>query len=442
MKRLLVVTYYWPPEGGSGVQRWVKFARYLRDCGWEPVIYTPQNPEISASDPALSEELPEGLEVLRRPIREPYAAYRRLTGGGSTRITELASGAKSNKSRLALFISGNFFIPDPRRSWVRPSVKFLSKWLREHPVDAVVTTGPPHSMHLIGRGLHRGTGLPWVADFRDPWTKMFYFRDLRLLPFARCRHFRLEQSVLDEASAVVAVSPQVRDDFASRTKTRVELITNGYDAADFKGPAPERDTEHFRVAHTGLLGADGNPALLWKVLADKCAADPELRRRLQLRLAGKVDAAVVVSVNAAGLEDNLVLTGYLPHEETVIEQRSADLLLLPLREGPEGGKIVPGKIFEYLAARRPVLGIGDPAGSAAGILAECGSGTMCFWTDETGLAAAVDAAWDRFRAGTAASRDGLDASTDGHPAIGNSSVERYSRQALTARYAALLDSLL
>lgn len=434
MKRLLVVTYYWPPEGGSGVQRWVKFARYLRSCGWEAVIYTPENPEISSPDPALSDELPEGLEVLRRPIREPYEMYRRITGGGSTRITELASGP-SGGGRLSLFIRGNFFIPDPRCGWVRPSVNFLSKWLREHPVDAVVTTGPPHSMHLIGRGLHRRTGLPWVADFRDPWTKMFYFNDLRLLPFARRRHMKLEQSVLDEASAVVAVSAQVRDDFASRTGTRVELITNGYDAADFEGPAPRRDKDHFRVVHTGLLGADGNPALLWQALAGKCEADPGFRSRLQLRLAGKVDAAVLDSVKAAGLEGNLVLPGYLPHAETVLEQRSADLLLLPLREGEEGGKIVPGKIFEYMASRRPVLGIGDPAGAAAGILAECGAGTMCDWADEAGLAAAVEAAWQRFLCDDAAS-------TDGKAPVGNSSVEGYSRQALTARYAALLDSLL
>ena len=432
MKRLLVVTYYWPPEGGSGVQRWVKFTRYLRSCGWEPIIYTPENPEISSPDPALSEELPEGLEVLRRPIREPYEMYRRLTGGGSTRITELAAGAKSNKSRVSLFIRGNCFIPDPRRGWVRPSVKFLSEWLREHPVDAVVTTGPPHSMHLIGRGLHRKTGLPWVADFRDPWTKMFYFKDLRLLPFARRRHLRLEQSVLDEASAVVAVSAQVRDDFASRTGTRVELITNGYDAADFDGPAPERDRDHFRVVHTGLLGADGNPSRLWKVLADKCSADPAFRSHLQLRLAGKVDSDVVDSVNAAGLEGNLVLTGYLPHAETVLEQRSADLLLLPLREGPEGGKIVPGKTFEYLAARRPVLGIGDPAGAAAGILDECGAGKMVSWTDEAAIAAAVDDAWERFLSGNS--------STDRMAPVGDAAIERYSRQSLTARYAALLDS--
>ncbi len=476
MKKVLVITYYWPPAGGAGVQRWVKFAAYLRGCGWEPVIYTPSNPEPGTVDKALEESLPSGLEVIQRPIREPYEIYRRLTGGASTQVTELAGGSSGSRvgshaqnagegrsvcgsdaaragkpslsKRLSLFIRGNFFVPDPRCGWVRPSVRFISGWLREHPVDAVVTTGPPHSMHLIGRGLHRRLGIPWVADFRDPWTKMFYFKDLRMLPCIRRRHLRLEQSVLDEASAVVAVSPQVRDDFAARTKTRVELITNGYDAADFEGPEPEAEHVHFTLTHTGNIGADGDPAVLWQVLANLCSTDQGFRAGFRLRLCGKVDAGVVRSILAAGVpEENLVLEGYLPHPETVAAQRSADLLLLPLRYGSEGGKVVPGKTFEYLAARRPVLGIGDPSGSAAGILRETGCGRMYDWDDADGMRDAVMAAWERFvsvsrrlaMAGNAASAPSYSGPDGFTPVI--SSIESYSREALTARYAALLDSL-
>ena len=428
MKRVLVITYYWPPEGGSGVQRWVKFTKYLRSFGWEPVIYTPSNPERGRQDPALAAELPEGLEVLRTPIREPYAIYRKLTCGASTQITELSSGGKKTfGKRLSLFVRGNFFIPDPRRSWVRPSVKYLERYLKEHPADAVVTTGPPHSVHLIGLGLKRRTGVPWVADFRDPWTRMFYFKDLALLPFARRAHLRLEQSVLDGASAVVAVSGQVRDDFALRTRTRIELITNGYDAADFEGPAPARDRAHFRLVHTGMLGSDGNPSALWKVLSDLSREDALFRERLQVRLCGKVDSAVIGSLEEAGLGGSVENLGYLDHASSIMEQRSADLLLLPLREGAEGGKIVPGKVFEYLASRRPVLGIGAPSGSAAAILKETGSGCMCSWDDVAGIREAVLQAWRAFLSG-------------GSSPVG-SGIEKYSRQALTGCYAELLDSL-
>ena len=429
MKRVLVITYYWPPEGGSGVQRWVKFSKYLRSFGWEPVVYTPSNPERGRQDPALAAELPEGLEVLRTPIREPYAIYRKLTGGASTQITELSSpgGRKSFMKRLSLFVRGNFFIPDPRRSWVRPSVKFLLDYLQGHPVDAVVTTGPPHSVHLIGLGLKRRTGVPWVADFRDPWTRMFYFKDLRLLPAARRAHLRMEQSVLDGASAVVAVSQQVRDDFALRTRTRVELITNGFDASDFEAPAPNREREHFRIVHTGMLGSDGNPSALWTVLSDLCREDPQFREKLRIRLCGKVDSAVSASLDAAGLGGAVENLGYLDHAASILEQRSADLLLLPLRNGAEGGKIVPGKVFEYLASRRPVLGIGDPSGSAAAILKETGCGSMFAWDDAAGLRDAVVKAWRSFL------------SSDSAPV--GSGIEKYSRQALAGRYAELLDSL-
>lgn len=429
MKRVLVITYYWPPAGGAGVQRWVKFTKYLREFGWEPVIYTPSNPQPGPENRELEKELPEGIEVIKTKICEPYAVYRKLTGGASTQITELsaATGKVSWKKRISLFIRGNFFIPDPRCGWVRPSVTFLKKYLKEHPVDAVVTTGPPHSMHLIGLALKRRTGIPWVADFRDPWTKMFYFKDLRMLPWAERRHERLEQQVIDEASAVISVASQVRDDFRNRSKGRVELITNGYDSSDFDGPEPDRDTAHWRVVQTGNIGADGNPRLLWKILGEMAADIPEVREKLQIRLCGKLGAGVAESLEAAKVMQNTVLRGYVSHDETVLEQRSADLLLLPLREGVEGGKIVPGKTFEYLAARRRILGIGDAYGSAAQILSQTGSGKMLAWDDEEGMRSELMASWKAF--------------CEGSYLIENTDIEQYSRRALSGRLAQLLDSL-
>lgn len=380
MKRLLIITYYWPPTGGSGVQRWVKFSKYLPEFGWQPVIYTPENPEQLAYDESLLKEIPECAEVIKTRIVEPYELYRKLTGASKQKeVNPLNQQKKNWKQKLSLWVRGNLFIPDPRISWVRPSVKYLKKYLREHPVDAVVTTGPPQSMHLIGRGLKRALGVKWIADFRDPWTEMFYYKHMGLNACSDRKHRRLERSVLDEADMVIAVSPPVRDDFAAKTTTPVHLITNGYDHDDFPQSVQQRDTEKFTIVHTGLFAADGDPVNLWKALSQRCAEDAGFASRLQIRLAGKTDAQVISSIREHGLADKLVDLGYLPHEQIVKEQQAADILILPLRQEPEYAKVLPGKIFEYLASGRPVLGIGQEDGAAAQLLEDAGAGRMFGW---------------------------------------------------------------
>ena len=387
MKRLLVITYYWPPTGGSGVQRWVKFCKYLPQYGWQPVVYTPENPERLAYDESLLKDVPECAEIIRTRISEPYAAYRRLIGGkaGRSEVNPVSGGEKTAVQRLSLWVRGNFFVPDPRVSWVRPSVRYLKGYLKEHPVDAVVTTGPPQSMHLIGLGLKKALGLKWIADFRDPWTEMFYYKHLELGRRADRRHHELERQVLDGADTVIAVTPYVRDDFAARTQTPVALITNGFDEDDFAGVRPAVHEGKFTIVHTGLFAADGNPLNLWDMLAEKCVNDPEFASKLQIRLAGKTDSEVTEAIRSRGLGDNLVDLGYLPHDEVVAEQMGADILILPLRREPEYAKVLPGKIFEYLAAGRPVLGIGQEDGAAAEVLRDAGAGVMFGWDRRDGL---------------------------------------------------------
>ena len=458
MKRVLVISYYWPPAGGSGVQRWVKFAKYLPAEGWQPVIYTPENPELSSVDETLLADIPAEAEIIRRPILEPYGIYRRVMGSkastdmqtligdkGGARATggevnPISGGSKNWKQNLSLWIRGNLFVPDPRVWWVRPSVRFLKKYLKEHPVDAIVTTGPPQSMHLIGRGLHRATGIPWVSDFRDPWTKMFYYKHLHLGKAADRKQHRLEKSVLDEASAVISVTPLVQREFQQMTRTPVVLITNGFDEDDYPAMKPaDRDPEEFRVTHTGLFAQDGNPLMLWDALAEKCAADEEFRRALRIRLVGKVDEAIVAAIEARELGPNLDNLGYRPHDEAVAEQRAATLLILPLRQEPEYRNVLPGKIFEYLAARRPVLGIGQEDGAAAQVLADTRTGVMCDWTNAAAIRSAVDRAWSAHRA--ALTLKDIPASAGPGTAFNPTGLERYTRRHLTRLLATLLDQL-
>lgn len=418
MKRALIITYYWPPTGGSGVQRWVKFSKYLPEFGWQPVIYTPENPERLAEDESLLDDVPQCAEILKTHIFEPYGIYRRLVGG-KKEVNPINSQKKSFKQKLSVWVRGNFFIPDPRVGWVGPSVRYLTSYLKEHPVDVVITTGPPQSMHLIGRALKRATGVRWIADFRDPWTDMFYFKHLGLTRLSQRRHQLLEQSVLDEADAIVSVTPEVRKDFQKKTATPVHLVTNGFDEADFPADAvPRRPSpESFRIVHTGLFASDGNPLNLWDVLSAKCEEDEAFGKALRIRLAGKVDAEIVEAIHSRGLGDKLELLGYLPHDTTVCEQRSADMLILPLRREPEYAKVLPGKIFEYLAARRPVLGIGQEEGVAAAVLADSGAGEMFDWDKSDALRQFVDREWARHLKGE-------------FLPVG-SNIERYTRRSLT-----------
>lgn len=496
MKRVLVITYYWPPSGGSGVQRWVKFAKYLPQEGWQPVIYTPENPEYTVMDHTLEAEIPHAAEIIRRPILEPYNLYRRLMGRGAStdmktltaprvhqtpgpaggdvpvmpgsdrassrlagdEVTPISSGRKTWKQRLSLWIRGNLFVPDPRVGWVRPSVRFLKEYLAEHPVDVIVTTGPPHSMHLIGQRLHRELGIPWIPDFRDPWSRMYYLKHLPMTRRTWRRLRAMEQSVLDECSTVLAVTPLVQEEFQAQTKTPVAMITNGYDGGDFD-QAVEPDG-FFNVVHTGLLAADGNPVNFWKVLGIKAWADPDFKAALRLRLVGKVDRAVYEAIEEAGLKDHVVDLGYRDHLAAVREQLSASVLVLPLRNDPEYRPILPGKLFEYLASRRPVLGIGQEDGAMARVLADTGAGVTAGWDNIAAMRAFIDAAWDAFRAGQTPGQAGGDASVmpgsasvmpgldrasvpgiaPGLPPV-QGDITRFSRRSLTHELAALLEQV-
>jgi len=428
MKRVLIITYYWPPSGGSGVQRWVKFSKYLPSQGWQPVIYTPENPDMPSIDQSLYSDIPEEAEIIKRPITEIYSIYRRISGNkGGGEVNPINSQKKTLKQKLMLAIRGNLFIPDPRISWLRPSVRFLKKYLREHPVDVIVSTGPPHSMHLIAREVSKATGIPWVADFRDPWTRMFYFKHLALSDWARKKHEKLEKMVLDDASAVVAVSPLVQEEFKTMTGNRIELVTNGYDPEDF-GQIVEPDG-YFNIVHTGLFASDGNPETLWKVLSDLCREDARFADQLRIRLVGKNDTKILDSIHAAGLERNLVDLGYRDHTVAVREQMGSTMLILPLRKEPEYRATLPGKLFEYLGSQRPVLGIGQTDGAMARILADTGAGETFEWDDEAGIRTYVLKRWEKFLAGD-------------DDSVPDNNIEQYSRKATARKMAALLESLI
>ena len=427
MKRVLVISYYWPPSGGSGVQRWVKFSKYLPAEGWQPVIYTPENPERQSIDRSLEADIPECAEVIKRPITEIYSVYRDLTGkeASKSEVNVVNHQKKSLKGRMMMWLRGNLFIPDPRVSWVKPSVKFLKKYLKEHPVDVIVSTGPPHSMHLIAKGVAEATGIPWVADFRDPWTKLFYFKHLHLTKRSTRKHEKLEKSVLDEASVVVAVSPFVQEEFKQMTSTPVELITNGFDPDDFQNVV-EKDGM-FNLTHTGLFASDGNPTMLWKALSELLEETPLMKKFLRIRLCGKTDPQITDSIKEAGLEGYVIDLGYQPHNIATREQMNASVLLLPLRKEPEYRATLPGKLFEYLGSMNPILGIGQSDGAMAGILRSTGAGECIDWEKKDDIKEFIRTQWKRF--------------LEGDSGIEPGNILPYSRISTSRQMAALLDSV-
>jgi glycosyltransferase involved in cell wall biosynthesis len=430
MKKVLVITYYWPPSGGAGVQRWLKFIKYLRENGWEPVVYTPENPEYPEIDNSLLADIPSGLTVIRTRIREPYGAYKKVIGRKKEERINASFLSEKKRSPLleniSVWVRGNFFIPDARMLWIRPSVRFLAGYLEKNPVDAFVSTGPPHSMHLIALKLHERTGLPWLADFRDPWTDIDFYQELKLTPSADRKHRRLEKKVLSEASSVTVISPVMAESFGKTVNRNYEVITNGFDSEDSAKGEPPVD-QKFSISHIGTMVSSRNPLAFWEAVRSILNENEEFAKDLVIKLVGKTDFRVTESIAKYGLEKYVERVSYLPHNEVVRIQQVSQVLLLVINETPNARMILTGKFFEYLAAKRPILCLGPVDGDAARILEETGSGAISGFGDSAGMKRNLLAFYNGFK--------------QGKPASVARGIEKYSRKALTARLAVLLDSL-
>ena len=428
MKKVLIITYYWIPSGGAGVQRWVKFAKYLRQYGWEPIIYTPENPEYPSIDYSFEKDIPADITVLKTPIWEPYNVYRNLTGKKNQAINAgfISENKKQGwKDKLSIWIRGNFLIPDPRRFWIKPSVRFLSDYLKENPVDAIITTGPPHSMHLIGMGLKKNfPSLPWVADFRDPWTNIDFYKDLNLTWFADKIHHKLEREVLQNADTVLVVSRGMEEEFAPMKPKKLQVITNGYDESDVQVGTLTLDGR-FSISHIGTLNAARNPRIVWKVLSEICAENVDFKKDLQIQLVGKVDFSVLEDIQSYGLQEQLLKIDYLSHSEAIAKQNSSQVLMLLINQSGNAKGILTGKFFEYLAAKRPILAVGPTDGDAAVVLNETGAGVIVDFADEQETKTAILNYYNQYKKGTLS--------------VQSESVERFSRRSLTGELAGLLD---
>jgi glycosyltransferase involved in cell wall biosynthesis len=383
-KKVLIITYYWPPAGGIAVVRWVKFVKYLQKNGWTPIVYTVSNGNYPLIDKSIEKDVPDNVVIIRRPIREPHALFRffskskNTSGLGDIKPKHQASLIE----KISNWVRGNLFIPDARALWINPSKRFLKNYLKTNPVNAIVSTGPPHSAHRIAYSLKRDLNIPWLADFRDPWTTMDYYKELILTKWADKKHHRFELEVLKAADVVTVIGSGMKKEFDQKRGREVTVITNGFDEDDFALEEIDLD-KNFSIVHMGTFFRRVNPINLWKTIAELKAERHPMFSKLKIKLIGRVDPSIVQSIHSFGLTDYLQPISYQPHDEAVRIMKAAQVLLLFVYEPTRF--VLTGKLFEYIAARRPVLCVGPVDGDAAHVIEETGAGQTFSFDDINGI---------------------------------------------------------
>lgn len=374
--KVLIITYYWPPAGGPGVQRWLKFAKYLPEFRIEPVIYTPENPSYPILDETLLNEVSPDLKIIKNKIWEPYQIAEKLNP--KSRQYKAGQFEKTEKqsflTKFSIFVRGNFFIPDARKYWVKPSVLFLRKYLKENRIETIITTGPPHSLHLIGLKLkNQIPDIKWLADFRDPWTQISYHSELKLTSFAKKSHEALERKVLKNADVVIATSFTDAENYRKLGAGRVEVITNGFEEAEFQNSIKIRNPK-FKIAYSGGLEFARNPLVVWIALNELIKENPQFSSDFELEFIGNLSREVEDKIHENKLSDYLNKKGYISHKESIDLINSCNLLLLTNFPDDRSKGIIPGKLFEYMATGNSILAIGPSGGDVAKILEETESG--------------------------------------------------------------------
>ena len=384
-KKALIITYYWPPAGGPGVQRWLKFVKYLPEFSIKPIVYIPENPNYPLLDKSLVSEVSKNITILKQPIKEPYKLARLFSKKSSKTISKGIISNKSSQSfieKTMLYMRGNFFIPDARKNWIKPSVKFLSSYLEKENIKTIITTGPPHSLHLIGLQLKEKLAVRWLADFRDPWTTIEYHKELKLTKKSQQKHKELEKQVLNTASQIIVTSLVTKEKFEAITNKPIEIITNGYDC-QYVGKI-ELDSK-FTLSHIGSLLSKRNPRVLWKVLSDLVAENDDFSKDFRLNFVGAVSTDVLDSIKKYHLNTYVNNVGYVSHKKSVEYQKKSQVLLLIEIDSNDAKCIIPGKLFEYMVSNRPIVALGPKVSDVENILKETSTGSYFNYDDYESL---------------------------------------------------------
>ncbi|REC43291.1 glycosyl transferase family 1 [Chryseobacterium sp. 5_R23647] len=383
-KKILIITYYWPPAGGPGVQRWLKFAKYLPEFGWKPIIYTPENPSYPLLDESLMKDVPEDLEIVRTKIWEPYQLAEKLNKSNKKfKAGQFDVGSNQSwKSKLSIWVRGNFFIPDARVFWVNPSTQFLEQYLKINNIETIVTSGPPHSMHLIGLNLKKKfSNLKWIADFRDPWTEISYYKHLKLTNRSDKKHRQLESEVFKNADITLATSYTDAENFR-KNGANAFCITNGFDETDASTSLSMTEkASKFTLSYIGVLEQLRNPENLWKALENLVKTNTDFEENINLKFVGRIDDKILEVIEKSSLKNHIQNLGYVAHDKAVDEMAKSSLLLITNFPNDSSKGIIPGKIFEYLATGKQIISFGPNEADVAKILDETKAGKHFGYND-------------------------------------------------------------
>lgn len=345
IKRVAITVYYWPPSGGSGVQRWLFLANYFAAKGLDVTVFVPNNPRIAQRDDALRQKVHQGITEIKVDGWEPLQH-------SSKPIGENLGEKRGVVKRFMLWVRANFFIPDARVYWARAATQVFLKQHKQKPFDLIITSGPPHSLHLIGLRAKQQTGMLWIADFRDPWTGFFQNRSLPLSKKAKQKHKQLEQKVLQHADHVVVTAPSLKADFKTHNPN-IAVLTNGYEQL-----LPTATAAAAGLVYAGSLKAQQNPKVLWQAIASLIKSNAAFSEAFSLDVYGKVATSIKAEVKSLGIDTHVRFLGYQSKEVVDAQLTNAKALLLLGINMPMTANVIHGKLFEYMAAQRPVLGIG------------------------------------------------------------------------------------
>lgn len=384
MRKLGIITYYWPPAGGPGVQRWLKLSKYLARQDVELYIVTVDADKATYPllDQGLLDDVHENIHVTRTTTSEKFSAYKKVTGTKQVPFSGF-SGEEMNVSfvqKTARFIRGNFFVPDARKGWNVHAYTAAAKLIQEHDIQHWVTTSPPHSSQMIGRRLQKNLGIHWTADFRDPWTDIYYYRKFYPLAITRWFERKLEHSVFSACDTLISVSPSWSKLYISKGATpseKVHTITNGFDIEDFSSILPERP-ELFTITYAGTLAGQ-------YPVADFVKALNALGFPVKLRIIGSWDDSSRMKLESLSTHVDLEFISYVPKKDLNAYLVNSHLMLFLLPEVDSASGHVPGKLFDYLGGGNPILGLGPVEGDAAKIIGSAQAGHVFSYGDTDGI---------------------------------------------------------
>jgi len=384
---VLIATYYWPPSGGPGVQRYLKFAKYLPQFNIVPIILTVKNPTYPIQDPSLEKEVPAGLKVYKSKTIEPFGFYAGLSGKKAESVKPtIELEGETFKSSVGSWIRANIFIPDARAGWLITAKRRAENLITKEKIDTIITTGPPHSVHFIGKHLQQKLGTRWLADFRDPWSQVYYNQLLPRTAVAEQMDEKMEKSILKQADEVIVVSNSQAEDFRKIVERGYRVITNGFDPDDFENlKTGKKNSTEFVIRHIGNIGEAAVPESFLHAIKEL-----QTEELLKVEFIGDIHLRLPRVVEELELQHMIRFESYIPHRKALERMCGADLLLLSLPDVENISHHIPGKMFEYLGSGRPILMIGPVEGDSAQILHDEQAGTACNFDDTESIKKALE----------------------------------------------------